>query len=491
MSPAEKLQSWRMRLAITGVALAATLGAVLVPMTIEAEPAAAATAIDFQDGYIISDANFTDSGSMDVGSVQSFLNSQVSRCVGANGQPCLKDYSTSVTAIAADSLCSGMSGGPMSSAQIIVTAARACGISPKVLLVMLQKEQGLITATSPTERNYRAALGQSCPDNAPCDSAFSGFYRQMYYGARQLRAYLAWPNSYAYRLGWNAILYNPEVACGRKNVYIQNDATRALYIYTPYTPNAAALANLYGTGDGCSSYGNRNFWRMYSDWFGSPTNSGSDQISAAYSAQGGSRGWMGTALTGVVCGAVNGGCYKWFQNGLIFFSPATGAQAISRAYHSTWGSEGFESGRLGYPLTNQICGGAPNGGCYQWFQGGLISSSNTTAPQAVTSAYHSTWGTQGFESGWLGYPLTNQICGGAPNGGCYQWFQGGLISSSNTTAPQAVTNAIHAAWGTVGYEGGRLGYPTGPVTTVSGGGTSQTFQGGTISIGPSGEATIN
>ena len=52
-------------------------------------------------------------------------------------------------------------------------------------------------------------------------------------------------------------------------MYIQNQATAGLYLYTPYRPNAAALANLYGTGDGCSSYGNRNFWRMFTDWFGS------------------------------------------------------------------------------------------------------------------------------------------------------------------------------------------------------------------------------
>jgi uncharacterized protein Veg len=42
-----------------------------------------------------------------------------------------------------------------------------------------------------------------------------------------------------------------------------------LYKYTPYTPNAAALNNLYGLGDNCSAYGNRNFWRYFTDWFGS------------------------------------------------------------------------------------------------------------------------------------------------------------------------------------------------------------------------------
>lgn len=34
------------------------------------------------------------------------------------------------------------------------------------------------------------------------------------------------------------------------------------------------MSNLYGTGDSCSAYGNRNFWRMYTDWFGSATGGG-------------------------------------------------------------------------------------------------------------------------------------------------------------------------------------------------------------------------
>ncbi|MBC7404826.1 MAG: hypothetical protein H7252_03970 [Cytophaga sp.] len=52
---------------------------------------------------------------------------------------------------------------------------------------------------------------------------------------------------------------------------MENQATAGLYNYTPYQPNTAALANLYGTGDSCSAYGNRNFWRMFYDWFGSTT----------------------------------------------------------------------------------------------------------------------------------------------------------------------------------------------------------------------------
>ncbi len=57
--------------------------------------------------------------------------------------------------------------------------------------------------------------------------------------------------------------------CGSSPVYIQNQATANLYYYTPYQPNAAAIRAGYGEGDGCSSYGNRNFYQYFTDWFGS------------------------------------------------------------------------------------------------------------------------------------------------------------------------------------------------------------------------------
>ena len=61
-------------------------------------------------------------------------------------------------------------------------------------------------------------------------------------------------------------------------VYIQNQATANLYYYTPYQPNAAALRAGYGEGDGCSAYGNRNFYQYFTDWFGSTQFAASGQI---------------------------------------------------------------------------------------------------------------------------------------------------------------------------------------------------------------------
>jgi hypothetical protein len=110
--------------------------------------------------------------------------------------------------------------------------------------------------------------GYGCPDTAACDSQYFGFYNQIHNAARQFRICANNPDGCNYGIGQNVISYNPDHSCGTTTVNIVNQATASLYHYTPYVPNQAALDNLYGTGNSCSSYGNRNFWRIYTDWFG-------------------------------------------------------------------------------------------------------------------------------------------------------------------------------------------------------------------------------
>src|SRR5690606_5848948 len=143
-------------------------------------------------------------------------------------------------------------------------------INPRVLIVMLQKEQSLVTHTWPSAWRYDKALGQGCPDDAPCDPKYVGFFHQIYGAARQMQTYLegryfTW---YAPGKTWN-VLWHPNKGCGTGPVAVANKATSALYYYTPYQPNAAAIRAGYGTGDSCSSYGNRNFYNYFTDWFGS------------------------------------------------------------------------------------------------------------------------------------------------------------------------------------------------------------------------------
>lgn len=280
------------RLKIISVIL---LPALLVGMGLvfSSTKAEALTGAGFKAGRIIDDAVFYDSASMDPNSIQAFLNSKVPSCDTngtqiysgsttraqygtSRGNPppyvCLKNYSQTVPAIVngGSDLCKGsIAGGAKSSATIIFEVSKACGINPQVLLVLLQKEQSLVTDDWPWDIQYRSATGYGCPDTAPCDSEFYGFFNQVYQAAKAYKRYEANQTNYNYRAGRsNNILFNPNTACGSSAVHIVNQATAGLYIYTPYQPNQAALNNLYGSGDNCSAYGNRNFWRMFSDWFG-------------------------------------------------------------------------------------------------------------------------------------------------------------------------------------------------------------------------------
>lgn len=253
----------------TGFALLVALGTLT-------QSASAATATDFNAGRIIEDSVFTNSNTMSPQDIQNFLNSKVPTCDtngtgtsefgggtraqwgAAHGHPapftCLKDY---------------IEGG-RAAAQIIYDTAKQYAINPQVLIVLLQKEQGLVTDTWPLDTQYKTATGYGCPDTAACDSQYFGLTNQLGWSAKMFRAILnnspTWYTPYV--LGNNNIRWNPSASCGSSSVYIENRSTQALYNYTPYRPNQAALNAGYGTGDSCSSYGNRNFYLYFRDWFG-------------------------------------------------------------------------------------------------------------------------------------------------------------------------------------------------------------------------------
>jgi hypothetical protein len=277
--------------------------------------ASALAGTSFNPGFIISDATFYNSLSMTTSQIQTWLNAQDPTCdtqgslpsSHANGSgdyythaqwynlyygyaltapvtfTCLKDYQASVGSIAAtfnagyvnDSTqyCQGMTAGTYTAAQMIYNVAQSCGINPQVLLTLLQKEQGLVTDNWPFPNEYTAATGYDCPDSGVgCNPTYSGFFNQVYWAAWQYQYYRQNPTDYNYQAARTQyVAYSPVASCGGTNLYIANQATAALYNYTPYQPDAAALSNLYGTGDSCSAYGNRNFWRLFSDWFGDPT----------------------------------------------------------------------------------------------------------------------------------------------------------------------------------------------------------------------------
>ena len=266
------------------IGLAASMLLAFIGVTaldVAAPAASAADASRFDPGLIISDSVFYDFGTMKVSDIQRFLESKVPTCKAKAGDPtCLRNYvDDELEKPGEDGKCLPMSAKPaQTAAQIIYDIAHACSINPKVLLVVLQKEQGLIQSVNPTPYMYKAAMGFGCPDSDPaiCGKVHSGLFNQLYKAAGQLQWYGDPRGSFTYlKVGRTSnIRYSPNASCGTKPVLIKSIATTALYYYTPYTPNDAAMKNLYGSGDSCSAYGNRNFWRFYTDWFGNTIGGG-------------------------------------------------------------------------------------------------------------------------------------------------------------------------------------------------------------------------
>lgn len=257
-------------------------------------PSNALSGSSWRAGNIIEDSVFFDDSAMTVNEIQDFLNALVPSCDTwgkkaysstqtraqfgtSQGVPppyiCVKNYYENPTTHATNfNSTASIPSGAQSAAQIIYDASRDYNINPKVLLVTIKKEaaDNLIEDDWPWLRQYRSALGFGCPDTAACDSQYYGFYNQVRNAAKQFWLYARYPDSYRRKAGGTyAIQYHPYNNCSSPKVTMENQATAGLYNYTPYQPNAAALANLYGTGDSCSSYGNRNFWRIWNDWFGS------------------------------------------------------------------------------------------------------------------------------------------------------------------------------------------------------------------------------
>ena len=222
----------------------------------------------FNPGRIITDHRFHDTLDMNADDVQAFLDQKGASC---NGSTCLRSLHMDVPDRPSDGLCDAYKGGKgQSAAQIIDGSARSCGISQKVLLTMLQKEQHLVATDQPaTQVQLKSAMGLSCPDDAHCDASYAGFFNQVYGAAHRFRYYQAHRDHYAYQTkALNDVRFSPDASCGSGKVYIENDATALLYIYTPYQPNEAALRAGDGEGNRCSSYGNRNFVIIYNSWFG-------------------------------------------------------------------------------------------------------------------------------------------------------------------------------------------------------------------------------
>ncbi|HSP38906.1 MAG TPA: N-acetylmuramoyl-L-alanine amidase [Frankiaceae bacterium] len=130
------------------------------------------------------------------------------------------------------------------------------------------------------------------------------------------------------------------------------------------------------------------------------------------------------------------GRYSRFDRGYIFYTPALGAHEVYGVVLDRWRALGFEAGVLGYPTTDP----APTAdtvGVYQHFQNGSVFWSPATGPHEVRGAIRDRYSAQSWERGALGYPTSDERT--VALGVVQTDFQHGSISWNLMTGGTTVT----------------------------------------------------
>lgn len=118
-----------------------------------------------------------------------------------------------------------------SAAEAVVTAARAHGIHPLMLVARMQVESSLVSKTvAPSQSRQDKALGCGCPDGSACNTSYRGLDKQLECGATVLRRWYdaSIDGSGEWRKGHAKRTLDP------KTVTPETHATASLYAYTPW-----------------------------------------------------------------------------------------------------------------------------------------------------------------------------------------------------------------------------------------------------------------
>ena len=146
----------------------------------------------------------------------------------------------------------------------------------------------------------------------------------------------------------------------------------------------------------------------------------------------------------------------------------------------TWRTSGGLGGPLGARQGEQTAIG--DNGAAQGYAGGKIFYSPQTGAHALTGAILSKYESVGGPTGDLGYPIGTESEGGAPNSrvSAFSAPDKPVIFWTPDSGAIVVRGAINAAWDKLGGAGGTLGVPS-DEQTVSGDVVTQKFNGGEIS----------
>jgi len=242
----------------------------------------------YDGGRLIDDNVFLNAGSMSSQGIQNFL---VARGGAIANKTFVMDCSIAgAQANNAYVALGAPCGQTVLASSIIYYTSQVYGVNPKVIISTMQKEQSLITATNPTDRQYVQAMGYGCPTTGSCDDA-SNFFWQVDNGTWVLRFHFErargnmnwWYTSTTWTCGTEKDFYKPNLYPNQnvnfydedgvmyRTHFIRNAATSAFYCYTPHAynnPQGLYGRSPYGT-TGRYYSGSYNFVYFYELWFGS------------------------------------------------------------------------------------------------------------------------------------------------------------------------------------------------------------------------------
>lgn len=155
------------------------------------------------------------------------------------------------------------------------------------------------------------------------------------------------------------------------------------------------------------------------------------RINQAWRATGGLGGPLG-ARQGEQAQVGDGGAAQGYAGGKIFYSPATGAHALTGAILSKYESLGGPTGDLGFPVGSEAEGGVPNSrvSSFSAADRPVIFWTPDNGAVVVRGAINAAWDKLGGATGTLGAPTGEQQVKGDT---VTQTFSGGEVSWNSAT----------------------------------------------------------
>ncbi|MFC6146792.1 LGFP repeat-containing protein [Corynebacterium nasicanis] len=204
-----------------------------------------------------------------------------------------------------------------------------------------------------------------------------------------------------------------------------------------------------------------------------------------YEQLGGMTSWLLWPIEPMSANPDGQGYRQRYQNGFIYWHPDTGAHAVAVRNAEVWARNGWETGWLGYPLGGEVPvkGSQPVdgelNGWVQHFQGGRIYRSPLQQVASINGLILEEWLEMGGPNSYLGFPIADEAKT-ADSIGRFSVFQDGEMYWHPDAGTWGISGPFLFEWAKGGRESGTLGYPSGtPVEEVLLQ-ASQPFQNGLI-----------